>query len=141
MAPNPVLTGSPGRKLRGVADGGRGLAPDIQKYAKIFRGPARLGRVLARFFRNGKSPERPPEYYLGVRGTLARARNAEERGASSTLFPGPPRLDGGYCGPDLSLDVAVVIPFAIAAEPKIPMYHFAPMTISDSTQHLMQTRE
>ena len=69
MAPNRVLTGSPGRELQGGADYRVGLVPDIQKCTKIFGDPAGPGRVLAGFsifFRNG--PGRPLDYYLGVGG-------------------------------------------------------------------------
>ena len=58
MAPNRVLTGSPGRELQGGADYRVGLVPDIQKCANVFGDPARPGRVLAGFFAewSGKAP-------------------------------------------------------------------------------------
>ena len=49
MAPNRVLTGSPGRELQGGADYRVGLVPDIQKCTNIFGDPAGPGRVLAGF--------------------------------------------------------------------------------------------
>ena len=55
MAPNRVLTGSPGRELRGGADGVGGLVPNILKYANKNWDPAGSGRVWAGF--SGFSPE------------------------------------------------------------------------------------
>ena len=56
VAPNRVLTGSPGRKSRAGTAGGVGLVPNIEKWTDIFGDPAGSGRVLAGFsavFRNG----------------------------------------------------------------------------------------
>ena len=39
MAPNGVLTGSPGRELAGEADGGVGLAPRVQKWTEKIGDP------------------------------------------------------------------------------------------------------
>ena len=56
VAPNRVLTGSPGRKSRAGTAGGVGLVPNIEKWTDIFGDPAGSGRVWAgfsAFFRNG----------------------------------------------------------------------------------------
>ena len=60
MAPNGVLTGSPGREFAGEADGGVGLALQGPSMDRKFRGsgsdPAGFGRIFRIFFQNG--PER-----------------------------------------------------------------------------------
>ena len=71
MAPNRVLTGSPGRELQGGADYRVGLVPDIQKCTNIFGDPAGPGRVLARFSVffsewSGKVPEGPRTIIWGL---------------------------------------------------------------------------
>ena len=49
MAPNGVLTGSPGRESRAGAAGGVGLAPRGQKWTEIFGDPVGSGRVWGGF--------------------------------------------------------------------------------------------
>ena len=49
VAPNRVLTGSPGRESRAGAAGGVGSAPRGQKWIEIFGDPAVSGRVWAGF--------------------------------------------------------------------------------------------
>ena len=78
VAPNPVLTGSPGRESRGGADYRVGVAPNIQKWTEIFGDPARSGRVWVGFSGlfpkwSGKVPRTimwgsggPEKVYLGV---------------------------------------------------------------------------
>ena len=71
MAPNRVLTGSPGRELRGGADYRVGLVPDRPKCSKSFGDPAGSGRVFRTFSKMvRKGPGRPPDHYLGVRGSV-----------------------------------------------------------------------
>ena len=56
MAPNRVLTGSPGRELRGGADYRVGLVPNVRKWANILGDPAGLGEGWVAF--SGFFPER-----------------------------------------------------------------------------------
>ena len=65
-ASNRVLTSSPGRELRGGADYGIGLGPNIQKCTNTFGDPAGSGGIFwtfSKIVRNG-SPG-PWRYYLG----------------------------------------------------------------------------
>ena len=73
VAPNRVLTGSPGRESRGGADYRVGVGPNIQKWTEIFGDPAGSGRVWAGFSGlfpewSGMVREGPWTIIWGVRG-------------------------------------------------------------------------
>ena len=51
IAPNRVLTGSPGRELQGGADYRVGLVPNVRRCSKMLGDPAGVGGGLGRIFR------------------------------------------------------------------------------------------
>ena len=65
MAPNRVLTGSPGRELRGGADYRGGLVPNVRKWANILGDLAGLGEGWVGF--SGFVPEWSGKVQEGIR--------------------------------------------------------------------------
>ena len=65
MAPNRVLTGSPGRELRGGADYRVGLVPNVRKWTQILGDPAGLGEGWVGF--SGFFPEWSGKVREGIR--------------------------------------------------------------------------